>query len=230
MGKKKSNIRKNIKKNAPAPEKKNLEQASETKAVEPQLKKIMWGYKPDIVKKMNEDKPYPEVLHAQFPKGEIKRQMKEKHPTVKCFEIPIVFKNEFHHECLSEDYYCECKDEIVEFIKKTYDIIDDEEDLCDIFDPSMMEPNNEFNPNDGQACVDLRNWVYTNENQPTIPTIENKNKPSCSKCEKEHCDLATCDVCDKRICYYCRYDGYVGDVWVVVFCYECHPELKEKKG
>ncbi len=155
MGKKKSNIKKTIKKNIAAKE--NADQVE---------KKIMYGFHSDIVKKMNEDKPYAEILHAQFPGGNIEDQMEEKHPGTSCFAIPIIFKNEFQYNCLEDDYFCECKDEIMDFIKKKYDIEDEDGDLNDIFDPSMMEPAESFNITCDLERVDLRNWVYTSEKKP----------------------------------------------------------------
>ena len=111
MGKKKSNIKKTIKKNIAAKE--NADQVE---------KKIIYDFHSDIVEKMNEDKPYAEILHAQFPDGNIEDQMEEKHPGVDYFEVPIIFKNEFHYQCLGDDYFCECKDEVMDFIKKKYDL------------------------------------------------------------------------------------------------------------
>lgn len=57
---------------------------------------------------------------------------------------------------------------------------------------------------------------------------ENENKV-CLNCDKESSDLVTCDDCEQRVCYSCRHDGYVSDVWVITFCYNCHPELKENR-
>lgn len=129
-----------------------------------------YGFKKEIVQKMNTDKPCGEILHANFPSKNIKHQMKEKHPGVHHFEIPIIFKNGFHQTCLEEDYYAECKDEIMEFITTTYGIQDEEGDLNDIFDPAMMEPYDSFDIDSDKPCVDLRSWVYTTEEEPkTIP-------------------------------------------------------------
>ena len=151
MEKKKSNIKKTIEKNV---------------AVNKIEKKILYGFHSDIVTKMNEDKPYAEIFHVQFPGENIESQMEEKHPNVNYFEVPIIFKNKFQYDCLEEDYFCGCKDEVMDFIKKTYNIEDDEEDLCDVFDPEMMEPNESFDITSGKPCVDLRNWVYTSEKKP----------------------------------------------------------------
>lgn len=130
----------------------------------------MYGYKPEIVEEMNEDKPYPILLSARIPKGDIKQQMKENHPKVKRFEIPVIFKNEFQYACLGDDYFDMCVHEICEFIENTYDIEDEDQDLCDIFVPEMMEPERAFKIDDSEfqqrPKVDLRNWIYTSEEKP----------------------------------------------------------------
>lgn len=59
--------------------------------------------------------------------------------------------------------------------------------------------------------------------------MDTEIKKTCAKCDKTCSDWVECDECKKRVCFYCRYDGYVADVWVLSFCYDCQPHLKKEK-
>ena len=52
----------------------------------------------------------------------------------------------------------------------------------------------------------------------------------CALCESE-ASLINCDECKERVCFQCRKDCTepLSGVWVLTFCYKCHPELVKEE-